>query len=334
MRVLSLLVRSRSRALVLGEMAPRHRGVISAEEGGLDPVLEALTRVLRSMSVAIQGAARPAQGLWIPYRRAVGSLSFGSSPKLRHLLRASLISCAVAGFAVARTQTGGVADSLREEIDSLRVRARYTEAAEIARVLLGRLREDTCGKPYQVADAERLISTLRLAAALPESSRAELAEADRLRARMEVAFERGDYAAAENLARRHLAMLQKHLVRTHPEVTWSICRLAIFLDYSGKNSEAEPLYREALTLQRQVLGPDHPDIAETLNEFACFLKSKGDFNRAEAQAREGLAMRRRLFGANHTDVAESLNDLGLIRFEQAEYAEAESLTRGLPHRGP
>src|SRR5271166_4210420 len=117
----------------------------------------------------------------------------------------------------------------------------------------------------------------------------------------------GDYAGAEPLVRRALAIDEKVL---GPErvVARDLNSLAELLQAKGDYAEAEPLYRQALAIAERALGPDHPDVATCLNNLAFLLYAKGDYAEAELLDRQALAIREKALGPNHPDVAQSLNN--------------------------
>src|SRR5947209_4891252 len=69
---------------------------------------------------------------------------------------------------------------------------------------------------------------------------------------------KGDYAGAEPLYRRALAIDEKALSSDHPDAATHLANLASLLRAKGDYGGAEPLYRRALTIKEKALGPDHP----------------------------------------------------------------------------
>ena len=85
---------------------------------------------------------------------------------------------------------------------------------------------------------------------------------------------KGDYAAAELLYRRALAIAEKALGPDHPETAGSLNNLASLLESKGDYAAAEPLYRRALAIAERTLGPDHPT-TRTIRESLDALLGKG-----------------------------------------------------------
>src|SRR5271157_1671209 len=112
---------------------------------------------------------------------------------------------------------------------------------------------------------------------------------------------KGDYAGAEPLLRRALAMVEKALGPDHPYVAACLNNLAELLRAKGDYAGAEPLYRRALAIDEKTLGPDHPDVARDLNNLAALLYAKGDYAGAEPLFRRALAILEKVLGPDHPD---------------------------------
>src|SRR5271157_2209273 len=68
----------------------------------------------------------------------------------------------------------------------------------------------------------------------------------------------GDYAGAEPLVRRALAIREKALGPDHPDVAACLNNLASLLRTTGDYAAAEPLFRRALAIAEKALAPDDP----------------------------------------------------------------------------
>ena len=99
----------------------------------------------------------------------------------------------------------------------------------------------------------------------------------------------GDYAKAEPLYRRALAIREKALGPEHPDTADSLNNLAGFTRTMGDYAKAEPLYQRALAISEKALGPEHPDTATSLNNLARALQGDGRLRqgRTALQARLG-----------------------------------------------
>lgn len=138
---------------------------------------------------------------------------------------------------------------------------------------------------------------------------------------------RAEYAAAEPLYRRALAICEVSLGPDHPEVAKSLNNLASLLEDTGCAAEAEPLYRRALAINEASLGPDHPAVATVLNNLAGLLRATNRAGEAEPLHRRALAIHEARYGPDHPDVATSLNSLALLLLATNRAGEAEPLYR-------
>jgi tetratricopeptide (TPR) repeat protein len=137
----------------------------------------------------------------------------------------------------------------------------------------------------------------------------------------------GDYAAAEPLFRRALAIREKALGPDHPDVATSLDNLAQLLEERGDYAGAEPLYRRALAIDEKALGPDHPDVATRLNDLAMLVQAKGDYAGAEPLYRRALAIFEKALGPDHHLVATDLNNLASLLYAKGDYSGPEPLLR-------
>lgn len=134
---------------------------------------------------------------------------------------------------------------------------------------------------------------------------------------------RGDYAAAEPLARDVHARRRAALGDHHPLTLYSYNQLGGILDRLGQVEQAEAIYRETYEARREALGPRHPGTLVTLNNLTALLVQRGALEEASplvdalAQAtteRFGPEAPRTLMALNQR--AYVLEDLG--RLEEAE----------------
>ena len=137
----------------------------------------------------------------------------------------------------------------------------------------------------------------------------------------------GDYAAADPLFRRALAIYEKTLGPDHRDVAAGLDNLASLLQDKGDYAAAEPLYRRALAIDEKTLGLYHPEVATDLNNLALLLKIKGDYAAAEPLFRRALAIGEKTLGPEHPHVATRLNNLAALLVNKGDYAAAEPLYR-------
>ena len=91
----------------------------------------------------------------------------------------------------------------------------------------------------------------------------------------------GDYAKAEPLYKRSLAIFEKALGPEHPDVATSLNNLAALYYTQGDYAKAEPLYKRSLAISEKALGPQHPSVATSLENYGLLLQATS--RPAEAQ---------------------------------------------------
>jgi CHAT domain-containing protein/Tfp pilus assembly protein PilF len=136
---------------------------------------------------------------------------------------------------------------------------------------------------------------------------------------------KGEYARAEPLYQRALAIWEKALGPNHPNVAQSLNNLAALYRAKGEYARAEPLYQRALAIWEKALGPNHPNVAQSLNNLAFLYDSKGEDGRTEPLYQRALDIFERKLGPDHPDVARSLNNLASLYDSKGEDGRAEPL---------
>lgn len=175
---------------------------------------------------------------------------------------------------------------------------------------------------------EKLLPHALEAARLIEANDFAFAEAARLLSEAgHYCFERAQYAEAEPLFKRTLAIRERLFGSEHSDVAMSLNNLAALYDHQGRYVEAEPLFKQALAIRERVLGSDHPDVALILNNLAAFYSALGRYPEAEPLYERSLDIRKRTLGPHHPNVATSLNNLASLYTRQGRYAEAEPLLK-------
>jgi tetratricopeptide (TPR) repeat protein len=140
-------------------------------------------------------------------------------------------------------------------------------------------------------------------------------------------FEAGDYADAEPLSRRAVAIKEKTLGPDDPSVAASINNLASLLRAEGHYADAEVLYRRALAIREKALGPDSPDVAGSLSNLASLLEATGYYEEAELLFGRALGIWEKASGPDSPDVAKCLNNLAELLLAEGKYAGADPLYR-------
>ena len=101
----------------------------------------------------------------------------------------------------------------------------------------------------------------------------------------------GQYAQAEPLYRRALAIWEQALVPEHPSVAISLNNLALLYRAQRKYTEAELLFRRALAVWEKALGPEHPNVAMALENYAELLRKTNRAAEAAKMEARALAIR-------------------------------------------
>ncbi|GKS59432.1 hypothetical protein YTPLAS18_29590 [Nitrospira sp.] len=138
-------------------------------------------------------------------------------------------------------------------------------------------------------------------------------------------YAKGQYAEAEPLLQRALAICEQALGPEHPDVARSLNNLALLYHTQGAYVKAEPLYHRALAIYEHALGPEHPNVARSLNNLALLYHTQGAYAKAEPLYHRALAICEQALGPEHPDVARSLNNLAELYRAQGAYPKAEPL---------
>ena len=140
-------------------------------------------------------------------------------------------------------------------------------------------------------------------------------------------YERAEYAQAEPLYRRALAIDEKALGPDHPDTATSLNNMAALYRAQERYKEAEPLCQRALDIFENSLGPDHPNTAISLNVLALLYRGQGRDQEAEPLYKRALAITEKASGTEHPSTATRLNNLAELYRAQGRYNDAEPLHR-------
>ena len=137
----------------------------------------------------------------------------------------------------------------------------------------------------------------------------------------------GSFAEAESLIRRALAIEERSVGLSHPNVATCLNNLAALLSDTGRLEEARTLYCRALAIDEQSFGQRDPRVATCLNNLAQSLKATNRLEEAEALYRRALAIDEQSLGTNHSRAAIHLNNLAQLLQRTDRLDEAEQLYR-------
>jgi tetratricopeptide (TPR) repeat protein len=158
----------------------------------------------------------------------------------------------------------------------------------------------------------------------------------------------GKQIEAAPILEKSLALEREVFGNLHPQVVFSLKRLAQIHESGENYTAARKARQEALDIETQLIGPKDWRVtdarldlvhlealakldsagrqqvrrAETLNGQVAALRSRGRFKEALPLAREALEIRRQLLTENHPDYAASLNNLALLYKDMGDYPKA------------
>ena len=85
----------------------------------------------------------------------------------------------------------------------------------------------------------------------------------------------GNYARAEPLYLRALAINEKANGPDHPTVAVVLNNLGLMFQQQGNLEKARPLLERSLAIREKAAGPDHPDVARALNNLGSPVSGAG-----------------------------------------------------------
>ncbi|MCI0628647.1 MAG: tetratricopeptide repeat protein, partial [Acidobacteria bacterium] len=103
-----------------------------------------------------------------------------------------------------------------------------------------------------------------------------------------------EFAEAEPLLLRALAIREKTFGAAHEQVAFTLERLAEIYRAQNKLEKAEPVYRRLLVTQENIYGPNHPTVAVTLENLIEMYRAPGDAARLQATRDRLRALRAQL----------------------------------------
>jgi serine/threonine protein kinase len=138
-------------------------------------------------------------------------------------------------------------------------------------------------------------------------------------------FELGQYARAEPLLDRALALQRDHAGPEADDTLRTMNLLALVRDQQGRFASAEWLYLEARETRTRIWGPEHPSTLEVMHNLAVTLKHEDRHGEAEHLFRQVVEARRRVLSPDHPDTLSTLNSLGLLLMDQGRLDDARPM---------
>lgn len=140
-------------------------------------------------------------------------------------------------------------------------------------------------------------------------------------------FYAGQYAAADSLNQRALAIHRVLFGEWHPRVADDLINLGAVRFQRAEYAEAERLYREGLAVIEAWFGPRHYRTGMALTMLGRAQLFREEHAAADATLRQALAIVEEVFGPDHPRVASIINELGSIARQAGRLEEAEAQYR-------
>jgi len=137
----------------------------------------------------------------------------------------------------------------------------------------------------------------------------------------------GDYAAAEPVLKRSLAIQKAVSGSEHPAVGTSLNNLAMLHVLQGNHEQAQALLEESMVIAEKALGPEHPDVGTTLNNLAALYSARNNHSQAEPLLKRAIAIFEKSGdGPSHARALQNLASLyaKMGRTENAEQIRQEA----------
>jgi len=141
----------------------------------------------------------------------------------------------------------------------------------------------------------------------------------------EVLDERGDYAAAETMAKEVLERQTETLGAGHPNTVATLALLGNIQRQQGRLAEAEATLKDAHDRFVKVLGDSHPSTIVAANNLGEILEKEGLYDRAEPFLYGALQSSRKLYGESNPTTLAGMNNLALLYESQGNFDKAEAL---------
>jgi serine/threonine-protein kinase len=172
------------------------------------------------------------------------------------------------------------------------------------------------------------IATLEEAARIHAARQASSADlAATLRELFNSQFYAGNFATADEIGARVLAMTKQVNGERHALVAEDLINLGAVRYERGQYAEAERYYRDALVITEGWYGKDHFKTGSNLTMLGRSLQMQLRLDESAEVLRRAVAIQERVFGPVHPRVASAVNDLGAVALRRGNYDEAEAAFR-------
>ena len=136
--------------------------------------------------------------------------------------------------------------------------------------------------------------------------------------------DRGDYARAEPLLLRALAVQEEALGPMHHEVALCLTNLGALYGAMHRLPDAEAAYRKAISVSERQRGAGEGQLAIALGDLGALYFEAGRLDSGELSLRRALPLAEQVLGPNHRQTARIALLLANIEYARGNYARAEA----------
>lgn len=141
-----------------------------------------------------------------------------------------------------------------------------------------------------------------------------------------LAYEKGDYAGAEQHARTAL-VLAESFGENDSRLEGTLTQLGVILQARGNCCDAEPFLTRALAIREKQYGKDSIETALGQNNLAAVWEERGRTEDARKLQSEALATAEKFLAPNSPDLVPYLTHAAVIERDAARYGPAEELLK-------
>ena len=138
---------------------------------------------------------------------------------------------------------------------------------------------------------------------------------------------RQDYALAEELSRKELAIRRALQPTDTLETASALNNLGIFVMLQGRLEEAASLLTEDVDMVRRLAGDRHPELAKGLENLGNVYYRLGNYDRTLELLGQVITIRREVLGDDSPEVARTLTNMGTVYRKAGDLEKAESSLR-------
>jgi tetratricopeptide (TPR) repeat protein len=139
--------------------------------------------------------------------------------------------------------------------------------------------------------------------------------------------EQGRSKEAEQLFRRAIALWERQLGPTHPNVAAGLTSLGLLLCSRSKFNDAEPILRRARDIDVERFPANHPRIANDLNNMGVLALDRKHYAEAEEFLQEARAILEKCLPPSHPENGKVLARLAEVYYRESRLDASEALYR-------